>query len=464
MAPRVVLVLQDEPSERALTTQHLRESGFDVIEVADGDEARRVLDAEQVDIVLADYDMPRASDGSDLLRKIRERRLANRTILTSIAEPNIGAVEGYGVFLSKPYRMVDLDHCLQRILIAANKPAREETAAIRSDQPQGDSRSNEARLGRVPEKKRPFFSKAARGVDDVPDEWSAELARQLAERAARQEAVDPRTAKAGRRAALRAYDRARARRLRLILGFALGAATVAAVAGLGPMVGLWPDPFSVVRTEAVSSVDTAGIKLASIVPDPRTSSSVPTSRSSTPGMPDSPVANPAANPTPSTTVAQSASAPALHQPTASSPPQQPESIGPGQPPSPIKKIEPPSAGQATPVEQATNQSPLAREEVREIQTRLRWFGFNPGPIDGATGARTTAAIIRYQQARGESQTGTVDRDLLAQLREDPAPQSAQPTTGVDAAARPYPRRRSDPFEPMRREAERFDRWMQSLLR
>jgi hypothetical protein len=68
--------------------------------------------------------------------------------------------------------------------------------------------------------------------------------------------------------------------------------------------------------------------------------------------------------------------------------------------------------------------------------------------------------MRYQQARGQSQTGTVDRELLTDLREDPAPIArADPR-----ATRSYPPRRSDPFEPVRAAAQRFDQWMQSMLR
>jgi peptidoglycan hydrolase-like protein with peptidoglycan-binding domain len=43
---------------------------------------------------------------------------------------------------------------------------------------------------------------------------------------------------------------------------------------------------------------------------------------------------------------------------------------------------------------------LGREEAKEIQARLRSFGFNPGPVDGVPGGLTEGAITRYQQNRG----------------------------------------------------------------
>jgi hypothetical protein len=103
-------------------------------------------------------------------------------------------------------------------------------------------------------------------------------------------------------------------------------------------------------------------------------------------------------------------------------------------------------------------APLSRDDVREIQTRLRGFGFNAGPIDGNAGRLTAAATSQYQQNRSQPPTGTVDRDLLDQLRRDPAPQVAPPEP-VRVAQRPPPRpaRQPGPFD-------RFDRWLKSLSR
>ena len=65
----------------------------------------------------------------------------------------------------------------------------------------------------------------------------AELSRRLAERAARQRAVDPAAVKTARRAALEAYDRTRARRQRLVLGLAGGAIACSSIIYLVPTPG-----------------------------------------------------------------------------------------------------------------------------------------------------------------------------------------------------------------------------------
>lgn len=95
--------------------------------------------------------------------------------------------------------------------------------------------------------------------------------------------------------------------------------------------------------------------------------------------------------------------------------------------------------------------PLRSDEVREIQTRLRAFGFNAGPIDGELGDRTQGAIARYRQERGLAQA-KADRDLLERLRRDPAPRAVA-AAPRDWPASPPPQRRSAP--PQRR-SDGFD--------
>jgi len=103
--------------------------------------------------------------------------------------------------------------------------------------------------------------------------------------------------------------------------------------------------------------------------------------------------------------------------------------------------------------------PLRGEEVRELQKRLQGFGFNPGPADGVAGRMTAAAVMNYQQSRGQPQTGDVDRDVLEQLRQDPAPQvaAAAPPQRTAQRARTQTARRSSPFDD-------FGRWLNSLVR
>ena len=78
---------------------------------------------------------------------------------------------------------------------------------------------------------------------------------------------------------------------------------------------------------------------------------------------------------------------------------------------------------------------------------------------------TEGAVIRYQQDRGQPQIGKVDRELLEQLRQDPAPQIVQRVAGPYARPTRSPgARRSGPFEPVRAAGDRFGKWLESLTR
>jgi hypothetical protein len=114
-------------------------------------------------------------------------------------------------------------------------------------------------------------------------------------------------------------------------------------------------------------------------------------------------------------------------------------------PSPLSTASPPAP------------EPLRGEEVREVQRRLQGFGFSPGPADGVAGRMTAAAVQNYQQSRGQPQTGDIDRDLLDQLRLDPAPQVAPPPAIRTAQRAPRPTRPQNPFD-------QLGRWLDSLVR
>jgi peptidoglycan hydrolase-like protein with peptidoglycan-binding domain len=58
-----------------------------------------------------------------------------------------------------------------------------------------------------------------------------------------------------------------------------------------------------------------------------------------------------------------------------------------------------------------SQKNLSVDDIRRMQVRLREVGFDPGPVDGAAGAKTKAAFARLQSGCGQIQS------LLEALRE-----------------------------------------------
>jgi hypothetical protein len=62
---------------------------------------------------------------------------------------------------------------------------------------------------------------------------------------------------------------------------------------------------------------------------------------------------------------------------------------------------------------------LNASEIWELQARLEFLGMRPGSLDGILGPQTAAAIRRYEESRGQADTGRLDRKLLEQLRGEP---------------------------------------------
>ena len=82
---------------------------------------------------------------------------------------------------------------------------------------------------------------------------------------------------------------------------------------------------------------------------------------------------------------------------------------------------------------------LDRGDTRNIQQALQAKGYNPGPIDGIHGPRTSAALRDFQKAEGLKVTGRVDGDtrarLMGQASTTTSP-AASPTTGTSAPLTP----------------------------
>ncbi|MCX7616691.1 PAS domain S-box protein [Tepidiforma sp.] len=116
----LVIVADDEPSVRAVTSRALRAMGFEVAEAADGQEAVEVYARERgrVRLVLLDMTMPRMS-GEAALRAIRELDPGAKVVLMSgyteqDAQEQVGG--GLAGFLQKPYELGALRETVRRAL------------------------------------------------------------------------------------------------------------------------------------------------------------------------------------------------------------------------------------------------------------------------------------------------------------------------------------------------------------
>ncbi|HEX9461919.1 MAG TPA: peptidoglycan-binding domain-containing protein [Alphaproteobacteria bacterium] len=71
----------------------------------------------------------------------------------------------------------------------------------------------------------------------------------------------------------------------------------------------------------------------------------------------------------------------------------------------------------------------AAAPIRPIQAALAQQGYDPGPVDGSYGAKTAAAIRRYQQDHKLQIDGQPSPELLASLQRKPEPVGAPALSG-----------------------------------
>jgi len=93
--------------------------------------------------------------------------------------------------------------------------------------------------------------------------------------------------------------------------------------------------------------------------------------------------------------------------------EQPEPAS-SQHPAPVEASPPAAAIEA----KAKPPNTLNAAETGEVQALLRYLSFDPGPVDGVLGPRTTAAVRRYQESRGLERNGIADKALLTRLRSE----------------------------------------------
>lgn len=114
-----ILVVDDEDALRMVLSAELEGEGYQVSTAADGDEAIKIIGAEQFHLVLLDIKMPNV-DGFEVLKFVKQHQPATKVImLTGFADLK-NAIEskklGAEDFVSKPYDLVDLLTTVERVL------------------------------------------------------------------------------------------------------------------------------------------------------------------------------------------------------------------------------------------------------------------------------------------------------------------------------------------------------------
>ena len=107
-----LLVVDDEKNLRLVVQKELSRQEHQVEEASDGEEAWKLIEAQDYDVLLCDINMPRL-DGIGLLRRVREKcanppevimLTGQGTVETAIEAMKLGAYD----YLTKPYRIKEL--------------------------------------------------------------------------------------------------------------------------------------------------------------------------------------------------------------------------------------------------------------------------------------------------------------------------------------------------------------------
>ena len=118
---RSILAVDDSPSMRKMVSFTLSSAGFKVVEAVDGVDALEKAQADSIDLVLADQNMPRL-DGIGLTRKLREDpKFKGTPILILTTESSdlmkqAGRAAGATGWLVKPFDPNRLIEVIQKVL------------------------------------------------------------------------------------------------------------------------------------------------------------------------------------------------------------------------------------------------------------------------------------------------------------------------------------------------------------
>ncbi len=130
-----ILIVDDDHEIRELLTDYLRDASFKISEAANGREMWRVVNKEQVDLIVLDLMLPE-EDGLSLCRELRAQHEIPVVMLTAkgtLIDRIIGLEVGADDYLPKPFDPRELLARIKVILRRArvsDKPAADEFAYI----------------------------------------------------------------------------------------------------------------------------------------------------------------------------------------------------------------------------------------------------------------------------------------------------------------------------------------------
>ena len=150
-----ILVVDDEQEIRNLVEIYLKNEGFKVIKAGDGEEALKILEKEEVDLMVLDIMMPKL-DGMEVCKRVREHMNLPILMLSAKSEDMDkiqGIMTGADDYLTKPFNPLELSvrvkSLLRRAYVFNTRPREDSVITIDSlviDK--NKHRSEERRVGK----------------------------------------------------------------------------------------------------------------------------------------------------------------------------------------------------------------------------------------------------------------------------------------------------------------------------
>ena len=117
--PASVLVIDDDPHMRRLLRDFLVRGGYRVVEASNGDHGISLVEAERIDVVILDKEMP-GMNGLDILSFLRQRCPGLPIIfITAFGGPEVADEcrrRGARHYIEKPFRVAAIVDTVQAIL------------------------------------------------------------------------------------------------------------------------------------------------------------------------------------------------------------------------------------------------------------------------------------------------------------------------------------------------------------
>ncbi len=110
MEQRKILIIEDDTELADVIARKLENAGFAILSTTDGLEGIRLVDSEELDLILLDLALPDV-DGIDVLRHLRQRTALPIVIIsgrTEEAERVVGLELGADDYMAKPFGLNEL--------------------------------------------------------------------------------------------------------------------------------------------------------------------------------------------------------------------------------------------------------------------------------------------------------------------------------------------------------------------